>query len=131
MRHPRILDTLRRGGWISRDKQTKKFKLPLSYRTYRIGYAQRCAGEPFSDAVTRGLVGAAERSLVDLLVTDNHHDAEEAIKNAEWMIKQKVDFAIEYQGRQLQVPGLRLRLANRRQSVIHECAYFATMASDG
>jgi len=93
----RILDTLRRGGWVSRDQRTRKFTLPLGYRTYRIGYAQLCSGQPFSDAVTRGLVEAAERSFVDLLISDNHYDAERAIQNAEWMIKQKVDFVIEFQ----------------------------------
>ena len=93
----RILDTLRRGGWVSRDQRTRKFKLPLGYRTYRVGYAQLCSGQPFSDAVTRGLVEEAERSFVDLLITDNHYDAEKAVQNAEWMIEQKVDFAIEFQ----------------------------------
>jgi ribose transport system substrate-binding protein len=93
----RILHTLQCRGWISRDPRTKKFTLPLSYRTYRVGYAQMCSGQPFSEAVTRGLVEQAKQSFVDLLVTDNQYDKEKAIHNAEWMIEQKVDFAIEYQ----------------------------------
>jgi len=93
----RILHTLQRRGWISRDPRTKKFTLPLGYRTYRIAYAQLCSGQPFSDAVTRGLLEEAKKSFVELLVTDNQYSEEKAIHNAEWMIEQKVDFAIEFQ----------------------------------
>jgi ribose transport system substrate-binding protein len=93
----RILHTLQRAGWVSRDLRTKRFKLPLAYHNYRVGYAQLCSGQPFSDAVTGGLVEQAKQSFVDLLVADNHYDANKAIQSAEWMIEQRVDFAIEFQ----------------------------------
>ncbi len=93
----RILYTLQREGWVSRDPRTKKFKLPFGSRKFRVGYAQMCAGQPFSEAVTRGLADEAKRAFVDLLVADNHYDADKAIQNAAWMIEAKVDFAIEYQ----------------------------------
>jgi ribose transport system substrate-binding protein len=53
--------------------------------------------EPFSQAVTEGLIEEAGKQRIELLVTDNRYDAEQAVRNAEWMIAQKVDFAIEYQ----------------------------------
>ena len=93
----RILYTLQREGWVSRDPRTKRFKLPFGYRTFRVGYAQMCSGQAFSDAVTRGLADEAKRSFVDLLIADNQYDAEKAIQNAAWMIEEKVDFAIEFQ----------------------------------
>jgi len=93
----RILQTLQRAGWVSRDPRSKRFKLPLAYHTYRVGYAQLCSGQPFSEAVTGGLVEEAKNSFVDLLVADNQYDADKAIQNAEWMIEQGIDFAIEFQ----------------------------------
>jgi ribose transport system substrate-binding protein len=110
----RILHTLQRGGWVSRDPRTRRFKLPVGYRTYRIGYAQLCAGQPFSDAVTRGLAEEAKKSFVDLLIADNHYSAEKAIENAEWMIEQKVDFAIEFQVHYQVAPVLAQMFAKAR-----------------
>jgi ribose transport system substrate-binding protein len=93
----RILHTLQRDGWVSRDPYTKKYNLPLGYRTFRVGYAQLCSGNPFSEAVSRGLAAEARKHFIDLLIVDNKLDAEIAVQNAEWMIEQHVDFAIEFQ----------------------------------
>lgn len=93
----RILYTLEKRGYVFRDNRTKKFKLALGYRRYRVGYAQLSSVEPFSQAVTQGLVDAADKLHMDLLVTDNRGDADQALKNAEWLIERKVDFVIEYQ----------------------------------
>jgi ribose transport system substrate-binding protein len=93
----RILHTLQRHGWVVRDHRSKRFTLPLGYRQFRIGYAQLCGGQPFSEAVTQSLVTEAKGSFVELIVADNEYDAQKAIQNAEWMIQQRVDFAIEFQ----------------------------------
>ena len=93
----RILHTLERHGWVAKDVRTKKFKLLVGSRQYRVGYAQLRGGLPFSDAVTQGLAEAARLALVELLPLDNEFDAEKAIENARWMIREKVDFAIECQ----------------------------------
>ena len=93
----RILYTLEKRGYVFRDQRTKKFRLTLGYHRYRVGYAQLSAEEPFVRAVTQGLIEAAEKLHVDLLVTDNRADADQAIKNAEWMIERKVDFVLEFQ----------------------------------
>ncbi len=93
----RILFTLQRTGSVYRDPRTKRFKMSLGYHTYKVGYAQLWAGQPFSDAVTHGLVEEAKRSYVDLVIADNGYSEEKALRNVEWMIEQRVDFAIEYQ----------------------------------
>jgi ribose transport system substrate-binding protein len=93
----RILHTLERHGWVAKDVRTKKFKLLVGSRQYRVGYAQLRGGLPFSDAVTHGLVEAARLALVELLPLDNEFDAAKAIEHARWMIREKVDFAIECQ----------------------------------
>lgn len=93
----RLLRTLEARGYVLREKKGKRFKLCLGYRTYRIGYAQLSGDQPFVQKVTQGLVSAAEKSRVELLVADNRGSPEQAVKNAEWLIAQKVDFVIEYQ----------------------------------
>ena len=93
----RLLRTLEERGYVLRDSTTKKFKHCLGYRAYRIGYAQLCGDQPFCQKLTQGLLEAADKAHVELLVTDNHDSPEEAVKNAAWLIAQRVDFVIEYQ----------------------------------
>jgi ribose transport system substrate-binding protein len=93
----RMLRTLETHGYVLRDKATKKFKHCLGCRNYRVGYAQLSHDQPFVRKVTQGLLDAAARAQVELLVVDNKENPEQAIKNAEWLIEQKVDFVIEYE----------------------------------
>jgi ribose transport system substrate-binding protein len=93
----RLLRTLEARGYILRDRKTKKFKHCLGYRPYRIGYAQLSSDQPFVQKVTQGLMQAAEKARVEILVADNRNSPEEAVKNAAWLIAQKVDFVIEYE----------------------------------
>jgi len=93
----RLLRTLEGRGYVRRDKRTKRFKHTIGYRTYRVGYAQLSSDQPFSRKVTQGLIERADKSRVELLVTDNRDSPEEALKNAAWLISQKVDFVIEYE----------------------------------
>jgi len=93
----RLLRTLESRGYLLRDKKTKRFKHSLGYRAYRIGYAQLSSDQPFVQKVTQGLMEAAEKARVEILVTDNRNSPEDAVKNAAWLIAQKVDFVIEYE----------------------------------
>ena len=93
----RVLHTLESHGYVMRDSATKRFKHTLGHRTYRVGYAQLSNEQPFVRKVTQGLVDAAAKAQVELLVVDNKDSPEQALKNAEWLIAQKVDFVIEYE----------------------------------
>ena len=93
----RILYTLQKHGYVFRDTATKKYRVSLGYRKFRIGYAQFSSEEPFSQAVTQGFIEAAKKWQVELIVADNRLDAEQAVSNAAWLIQQKIDFVIEYQ----------------------------------
>jgi len=93
----RILYTLQERGYVVRDLRTKKFRLPLGHRKFRVGYAQPNAGHHFGDVVTQSLLKEAPIRGIELLVVDNRWDSDEAVKNAHWMVQQKVDFAIEFQ----------------------------------
>ena len=92
----RLLRTLEGRGYVLRDNRTKRFKDLMGYRAYRIGYAQLSGDQHFSSKVTQSLMDAAAKSHVELLVTDNRNSPEEAVKNAAWLIAQRVDFVIEY-----------------------------------
>jgi ribose transport system substrate-binding protein len=93
----RLLHTLGTHGYVRRDKKTKKFQHCLGYRTYRIGYAQLSSDQPFVRKVTQGLVDAAQKFGIELLVVDNRGGPEQAVKNAAALIAERVDFVIEYQ----------------------------------
>jgi ribose transport system substrate-binding protein len=93
----RLLHTLGARGYVRRDKKTKRFQHRLGYRAYRIGYAQLSSDQPFVQKVTQGLMDAALKSGIELLVTDNCISSEQAVKSAAWLIDEKVDFVIEYQ----------------------------------
>ena len=80
----RLLRTLEARGYILRDRKTKKFKHCLGYRSYRIGYAQLSSDQSFVQKVTQGLMQAAEKSRVEMLVADNRDSPEDAVKNAAW-----------------------------------------------
>jgi ribose transport system substrate-binding protein len=93
----RFLRTFEERGYVRRNPKTKRYKLSLGFRAYRIGYAQLSSNQLFSQKVTQGLVEAAKRARVELLVMDNRNSAEEALKNAARLIDERVDFVIEYQ----------------------------------
>jgi ribose transport system substrate-binding protein len=93
----RLLRTLEGRGYVVRNSETKRFKHSLGYRAYRIGYAQLSGDQPFPQKVTQSLMDSAAECHVELLVTDNRDSPEEALKNAAWLISQRVDFVIEYE----------------------------------
>jgi ribose transport system substrate-binding protein len=93
----RLLRTLEARRYVQRDKKTRRFRHCLGYRTYRIGYAQLSSDQPFVQKVTQGLVVAAQKFGVELLVADNRNSPEQAVKSAAWLIAEKVDFVIEYE----------------------------------
>ncbi len=117
----RILHTLQKRGYLLRDLQTKRFQLSRGFRNYRIGYAAACLAEPFCKEVTSGLEEAARGQQVELLVVDNDFSAEKALANADWLIRQRPDFVVEYQ--------LFYRVAPQLADVF-EKAHIPTMAID-
>src|SRR5258708_20470015 len=52
---------------------------------------------PFSEGVRESLQAAANSAGGDLLVLDNHYDAQTAVRNAEEFGRPQVDLVIEFQ----------------------------------
>ena len=94
----RLLHTLEQEGFVRRiDKRHYVSNLRiLSATRFRIGYASQ-SRDSFSSALSQGLHWAASEMEMDLVELDNQYSARTAVRNAEALVKQKVDLAIEFQ----------------------------------
>jgi ribose transport system substrate-binding protein len=95
----RLLYTLRQCGLVEKIDDTRYRLTSEIYkrRRYRIGYAALGHDSSFQRTVQEGLVLAAAAAEVELLVLDNRRSARTALRNADLLIKEKVDLVIEFQ----------------------------------
>ncbi len=70
---------------------------PVSARIFRIGYAAQSTVHAYIDTVTESLSVAAKSAGVDLLTLNNKFSRAVALRNAEALIRAKVDLVIEFQ----------------------------------
>jgi ribose transport system substrate-binding protein len=70
---------------------------PLKHRLYRLGYAAQGTDYQFSKEVSRSLQRAAAAEGIELICFDNRYNAKVAQKNADLLVREKVDLAIEFQ----------------------------------
>lgn len=75
-------------------------------RLYRIGYAAQGQDASFDKEVRTGLVRAAEREHIELLVVDNRYQPKIALRTADYLIKEQVDLVIEFQTDELIAPAI-------------------------
>src|SRR5256884_8393940 len=66
---------------------------------------------PFSEGVRESLQAAANSAGGDLLVLDNHYDAQTAVRDAEEFVRQQVDLVIEFQIDQRIAPAIADKIA--------------------
>jgi ribose transport system substrate-binding protein len=95
----RLVHTLEEEGFL-RAVSNRRYCLNirvLDRKRFRIGYASQSGKLPFSDAVTESLRWATTRNMVDLVLADNQYSAKAAVRNAERLISERVDLAIEFQ----------------------------------
>lgn len=94
----RLLHTLEQEGFLRRGtgrRYASNIRL-LNQKRFRIAYASQTM-DSFSNAVGQGLRWAASEHQIDLVEIGNHYSAKTAIRNAEALIKQRVDLVIEFQ----------------------------------
>jgi ribose transport system substrate-binding protein len=94
----RILKTLEEEGLLRRPEGRRyfsNFNLTTQKR-FRIGYASQNR-DSFSQAVTQGIRWAAGRHQIDLIEVENLYRVKVALRNAQKLVQQKVDLAIEFQ----------------------------------
>ena len=94
----RLVQSLVRGGLVERvGKGVYASRVrPLTERTFRLGFAAQ-TDSVFCREVTGGLERAAARSNVHLVMVNNRYSAREALRNAELLVRERVDLVLEYQ----------------------------------
>jgi len=70
---------------------------PWKQRLYRLGYAAQGTDYQFSREVSESLKRAAAAEGIELIAVDNRYSAKVAQRNAELLVREKVDLAIEFQ----------------------------------
>ena len=95
----RLLYTMHECGLVDKVGENQyKVALPFGkQRKFRIGYADQDRSSSFSNEVFDGLVRACQQAQVELMMVDNRRDPKVAVKNAERLVREHVDLAIEFQ----------------------------------
>src|SRR5215471_6675190 len=95
----RLLYTLASCGMVDKvGKNLYQSRIrPLKNKLYRFGYAPQGQPSQFSMTVSASLKRAAEADGIELICLDNRYCAKTAQKNADLLVREKVDLAIEFQ----------------------------------
>ena len=95
----RLLRTLESEGFLRRvDHRKYASNLTIfSGQRFRVGYASSQRRNSFSDLVSHGVRWAARKCQLDLIEVDGNYSPKAAMRNAELLVKERVDIAIEFQ----------------------------------
>ena len=116
----RLVRTLESEGLLERvgDEQFRsRIKVPGRKR-YRIGFATRGIDTSFSRAVSDSVQRAAEEAGADLVVMNSHRSPRAALRNAEALVRERVDLVIEFQSHERVAPLIASRFLDARIPVI-------------
>jgi ribose transport system substrate-binding protein len=104
----RILRTLHHVGLVEK-VDAARYRLTSEIgrrRRYRIGYAAQGQDSSFPREVLAGLQRAADHENVELIVVDNRYQAKTALRNAEHLVRERVDLVIEFQTDEAVAPAI-------------------------
>ena len=95
----RLLYTLERCGMLEKvgENLYRSHLRPFKQRPIRIGYAAQGTDYQFSKEVSTGLQRAAAAQGIELICVDNRYNAKIAQRNADVLVREKVDLVIEFQ----------------------------------
>jgi ribose transport system substrate-binding protein len=95
----RLLYTLERCGLVEKigDNRYQSCIRPVKQKRYRLGYAAQGTDYQFSKDVSDGLRQAAAAEGIEVIAVDNRYNAATAQRNAELLIRERVDLMIEFQ----------------------------------
>jgi ribose transport system substrate-binding protein len=94
----RLLYTLKHLGFV--EKVDRRYQLTVEMprrREFRVGYAAQGQDSSFAAEVHTGLVRAAAQERVELVVVSNRYQPRTALRNAEHLVRERVDLVIEFQ----------------------------------
>jgi len=115
----RLLRTLIHGGLLERSGAgvyRNQFG-PVTARPFRIGFAAQGDSE-FSREVVKSMEKAAAREHVHLITVNNRYSAREAVRNADLLIKERVDLVLEFQTYERVAPVLASKFLESNTPVI-------------
>ncbi len=95
----RLLYTLEKCGMIDKvgSNLYQSRVSPLKKRLFRIGYAAQGTDYQFSKEVSLSIERAASQEGIELISVDNRYSAKTAQRNADLLVRERVDLAIEFQ----------------------------------
>jgi ribose transport system substrate-binding protein len=95
----RLLYTLERCGMLEKvgENLYRSHVRPVKQRPFRLGYAAQGTDYQFSKDVSTGLQRAAAAQGLELICLDNRYNAKIAQRNADVLVREKVDLVIEFQ----------------------------------
>src|SRR5215469_10324032 len=95
----RLLYTLEKCGLMEKvgENLYQSCISPLKHRLCRIGYAAQGTDYQFSQEVSASLQRAAAAEGIELICFDNRYNPKVAQRNADLLVREKVDLAIEFQ----------------------------------
>ena len=104
----RLLYTLHSCGFLEKvgENQYRAVSEIRPNRKYRIGYAAQGQDSSSPREVAASLTRAAESAHVELVVVDNRYNAKTAVRNADQLIREEVDLAIEFQADEAVAPAI-------------------------
>ena len=104
----RLLHTLHHCGFVEKidERNYRLMAVIRPRRRFRIGYASQGQDSSFPREVHTGLLRAAERERLELIVVDNRYQPKVALRNAQHLIKEKVDLVIEFQTDEAVAPAI-------------------------
>jgi ribose transport system substrate-binding protein len=104
----RLLHTLHHCGFVEKidEKHYRLMAVIRPRQRFRIGYASQGQDSSFPREVHAGLLRAAERERLELIVVDNRYQPKVALRNAQHLIKEKVDLVIEFQTDEAVAPAI-------------------------
>jgi ribose transport system substrate-binding protein len=95
----RLLYTLERCGMVEKvgENLYQSCLRPFKQKLYRLGYAAQGTDYEFSKEVSHSLQRAAAAEGIELISLDNRYSAKTAQRNADLLVREKVDLVIEFQ----------------------------------
>lgn len=95
----RLLYTLEKCGMVDKVGQNlyQSCVRPWKQRLYRLGYAAQGTDYQFSREVSESLERASAAEGIKLICVDNRYSPKTAQRNADLLVREKVDLAIEFQ----------------------------------
>src|SRR5882724_6651346 len=116
----RILFTLEQRGLVIRteDRQYQlNIQLPKRKR-YRIGYAGQSQEFAFSRAVAESIAAAAAKADIELVAMDNRYSPKIALRNADALVRERVELVIEFQTDEHVAPMISSRFLEAKVPIV-------------